>query len=88
MKIEFDLKTLPALPEKWTTPSEWPGKGVYIVDTEADTLYIVGGYSVAYLPGSVELGRKIESATGNAVPELLVLKLIAAASRAETLRGV
>ena len=40
MKIEFDVKTMPARPEKWTTASEWPGKGVYIVDTEADTMYI------------------------------------------------
>lgn len=88
MKIEFDVKMLPALPEKWVRPSEWPGMGVYIVDTEADTLYIVSSYGVAYVPDGVGLGRKIESATGDAVPELLVLKLIAAASRAETLRGV
>lgn len=86
MKIEFDLKELDNVPKDWPNDKNWPGNGAYVCKDEPTTLYIVGNYSVSYVMNAFEVCRKIESPSGDAIPEALVLRLIAAAARAEVLK--
>lgn len=87
MKYVIEIKELDVRPDEWTRSSEWPGEGIY--SCRGDTsLYSVHKWGVDYVAFQDNfIVRPItDKEFSPAVTELLFLKAIAAASRAEVLK--
>lgn len=87
MKYIIEIKEIDVRPEDWTTSSAWPGQGVY--SCKGDTsLYSVHKWGVDYISqhDNFIIRAVTDEELSPAVTELLLLKAIAAASRAEVLK--
>lgn len=83
MKMQFEVSEC-ALPEDWVTPKKWPKPGVYRVPSEEGRLYVIGDWGVDVI-FHIQHFTEVED-QGESVSEALLLKAIAAASRAEVLK--
>ena len=86
MKYVIEIIEVPTCPTDWTIKSNWPGPGIYKAKTEGHCLYQVYEHGVNYIAQPDELLRTPYKDQGEAVSESLLLKAIAAASRAEVLK--
>lgn len=87
MKYIIEIEALEKRPEDWTTASEWPHNGIF--SCKGDTsLYHVYDYGVNYISYKDEFVKRsiTDEELVPQVTELLLLKAIAAASRAEVLK--
>lgn len=85
MKFVVEIIELDTRPSEWTTKSEWPGEGVYMVKGDT-SLYAVNKYGVDYISYGDAFTHTPYIQPEEQVSESLLLKAIAAASRAENLR--
>jgi len=89
MKYVITIKQVDEQPKDWTSKDAWPGPGIYAVKSDKHALYHISetGYSVDYIPYGEMFVSEPFNDPGEQVSESLLLKAIAAASRAETLKG-
>lgn len=85
MKFVIEVIQLDTRPEDWTTKTSWPGEGVYQVKNDT-SLYAVNKYGVDYISYGEAMTATPYIKPEEQVSESLLLKAIAAASRAENLR--
>jgi hypothetical protein len=92
MKPEYahiQILSIDKRPDDWTTPTAWPEQGLYRVKTDgSDWITLVTSDSVNILYQGLPKGTVINElpGTGDGITESLLLKAIAAASRAEVLK--
>lgn len=86
MKYIIDVKEIEAAPTDWVSKESWPGLGLYRPKTETFSMYYVSENGVSCLSYPDELLKTPYKEQGEAVSESLLLKAIAAASRAEVLK--
>ena len=87
MKYVIEIKELDVRPEDWTTPGNWPHQGIFVVKGDT-SLYHVYSYGVNYISYQDDFTKRpiTDDELSPAVTESLLLKAIAAASRAEVLK--
>ena len=87
-KYIIEVDEVETCPEGWATPSSWPVIGRnYTVKDEPNYVYVVCQTSVAIIyDKSVLLSYPAPETVEGQVSENLLLRAIAAASRAETLK--
>lgn len=85
-KYTIEIIEVSECPTDWTQKSGWPGPGIYKVKGEDRAIYHVQEHGINYIsfPDAFMMYPHVD--TGEAVSESLLLKAIAAASRAETLK--
>lgn len=85
----IEIKEVDKPPENWTRQDGWPGPGLYRAKNGDHYLYMVTPGNVAILYDGLPEGSVINDQSGacEGITETLLLKAIAAASRAEVLRG-
>jgi hypothetical protein len=86
-KYVIEVTELDSRPDDWTSKDKWPGEGLYICKGDT-SMYSVGEYSVDYI-GTARplLVRPVtDEQLNHPITETLLLKAIAAASRAEVLK--
>ena len=88
MKYIIEIKELDRAPEDWNKRSSWPAVGLYTVKNESYSLYHVSdkSESVGYISFPDYFKQTPYEDKGESVSEALLLKAIAAASRAEVLK--
>jgi hypothetical protein len=86
MKYIIEVKELDSAPKEFTNKDLWPGPGLYKVKDENYSLYHVHATGVNYLSCPDDLLTTPYQDRGEAVSESLLLRAIAAASRAEVLK--
>lgn len=86
MKFIIEITELEKIPENWTDKTAWPGMGTYKVKTEPKYIYHVYEYGVNYIAQADDILNYPYKDPGESVSEALLLKAIAAASRAEVLK--
>lgn len=82
----IDIQEVDAQPADWTTSNAWPGNGFYIVKGQAHSLYQVHDSGVNFIYPAEAFTAQAFKNPGESVSESLLLKAIAAASRAEVLK--
>lgn len=87
MKYVIEIKDIDLRPELWTDKNEWPGVGIYSVKNDT-SLYVVDKHVVNYIPyKDIFISRPItDEELSPGITESLLLRAIAAASRAQTLK--
>ena len=85
MKFVVEIIVFDTRPDDWTTKSSWPGEGVYMVKGDT-SLYAVNKYGVDYISFGEQFTHTPYIKPEEQVSESLLLKAIAAASRAEHLK--
>ena len=85
MKFIIEISEVDKCPDSWTSKDNWPGPGIYKAKTEGHCLYHVNEHGVNYLSFPEELMRTPYQDPGESVSEALLLKAIAAASKAKVL---
>lgn len=91
MKRQFahlEIKHIDKRPENWTSPAAWPAEGLYKIGDETGWIAMVAGEGVNLLYQGLPTGTLVNSHPGteDGINESLLLKAIAAASRAEVLK--
>lgn len=86
MKYVIEITEVATCPKEWTNKDNWPGPGIYQAKTESHCLYHVNAHGVNYISFPDEITRNPYQDKGDSVSESLLLKAIAAASRAEVLK--
>ena len=86
-KYVIEVETIDNRPDDWTNTIEWPHEGIFQVENDR-CLYEVGKYGVIYFgPAEMFLKKPMkEENISSPISEALLLKAIAAASRAEVLK--
>lgn len=84
MKFVITIKQ-DARPTDWTVASAWPGPGIYMPKDDG-SLYHVHKHGVDYIGWPDLFTAETFVDPGESVSESLLLKLVAAASRAEMLK--
>lgn len=87
MKYIIEIMELDVRPDDWTSKLNWPGDGIYACKDDS-SLYEVGEYGVTYISSKKPfMVRPVkENELSPQISESLLLKAIAAASRAERLK--
>lgn len=87
MKYIIEIMELDVRPDDWTSKSNWPGDGIYACKNDS-SLYEVGEYGVTYISWKKPfMARPVkENELSPQISESLLLKAIAAASLAQTLK--
>ena len=87
MKYVIEIKDIDVRPSDWTNKSEWPGVGIYSVKDDT-SLYVVDKYGVNYISyQDIFTTHPItDEELTPGITESLLLKAIAAASHAQTLK--
>ena len=87
MKYVIEIIHLDKRPDEWTKISEWPGMGIYSCKNDT-SLYHVYDYGVNYISYQDEFIKRpiTDEELSNPITEDLLLKVVAAASRAEKLK--
>lgn len=85
-KYVIEITTLNTRPDNWTSSDSWPGQGMYLCDD--GNLYSVTKQSVDYVFQSEPFMNHpiTDDQLNPPIPEALLLKAIAAASRGEVLK--
>jgi hypothetical protein len=88
MKYIVEIQHIDKLPDNWASKSDWPEMGIYWCKSEPNTLYHVYEYGVNYISSCQDfVKRKVtDEELSPVITEQLLLKAIAAASRAEKLK--
>jgi hypothetical protein len=88
--VHIEIQPIAKRPEDWTNPKSWPGTGLYAPAKDNGWLSLVTADGVNILYQGLPDGAVINDHPGipDGINETLLLKAIAAASRAETLKGV
>ena len=88
MKYIVEIKHIEKIPDGWSSRSDWPEMGISWCKDSPTTLYHVYEYGVNYISCCDEFVKRqaTEEELSPGVSELLLLKAIAAASRAERLK--
>ena len=86
MKYVIEITEVVKQPESWTSKDSWPAEGFYVVKGDRHALYQVYEHGVNYISYPEEILRNPYQDPGESVSESLLLKAIAAASRAEVLK--
>ena len=88
MKQQYiiEITEVEKCPENWTHKTAWPGMGLYKVKTDRRTIYHVYEDGVNYILQADDMLKNPYKDPGESVSEALLLKAIAAASRAEVLK--
>lgn len=84
----IEIKRIDQRPADWTNFSAWPGAGLYACDNDHGWLTMVTKDGIHILYAGLPEGGIINEHDGSppAIGEALLLKAIAAASRAEVLK--
>jgi hypothetical protein len=84
----IEIKPIAKRPDDWTNVSAWPGTGLYKPASDNGWLCLVTSDNVTILYTGLPEGSLVNSNPGNddGINERLLLKAIAAASRAEVLK--
>ena len=87
MKYVIEITELDKRPEDWTKVSAWPSQGIFTCKDDT-SMYHVYSYGVNYISYQDDFVKHpiTEQQLSPAISEDLLLKAIAAASRAETLK--
>ena len=87
MKYVIEITHLDQRPDEWTSKSNWPGNGIYACKDDT-SLYYVYEYGVCYISYQDEFMKQpiTDAELSKPITEDLLLRAIAAASRAETLK--
>lgn len=85
-KYTIEVTEVLECPIEWVQKSGWPGPGIYKVKGEDQALYHVQEHGVNYISFPDVFTAQPHKDAGESVSEMLLLKAIAAASRAETLK--
>jgi hypothetical protein len=86
MKYIIEIVEIDKRPENWTSAVEWPGPAMYVCKDDP-SMYHVMDYAVNYIgEKKAFMTRPVSDAELNPITEDLLLKAIAAASRAEKLK--
>jgi hypothetical protein len=87
MKYIIEITELDDRPEDWTVKTAWPKEGLFICKGDT-SLYHVYSYGVNYIAYKDDFVKQpiTEQQLTSSISEELFLKVIAAASRAETLK--
>lgn len=87
MKYIIEIIELDKRPEEWTDKTKWPGEGIYVCKGDS-SLYHVYDYGVNYISYQDDFVKRpvTDDELSNPITEDLLLKAIAAASRAEKLK--
>jgi hypothetical protein len=87
MEYIIEIVELDVRPDEWTNKLNWPGDGIYSCKDDT-SLYDVGEYGVSYIPWKKQfMVRPVkENELSPQISEPLLLKAIAAASLAQTLK--
>lgn len=86
LKFIIEITEVEKQPENWTSKDAWAGPGFYKVKGDGMALYRVYEYGVDYISQPERILMNPYKDPGEAVSETLLLKAIAAASRAEVLK--
>jgi hypothetical protein len=86
MKYVVEIKEIDKQPAEWSTRTSWPEAGFYMVKGEDFSLYYVYEHGVQYISYPRSFLNTPFKEQGESVSESLLLKAIAAASRAEVLK--
>ncbi len=88
MKYIVDIQHIDKVPDNWLTKSDWPEKGIFWCKDQPTTLYHVYEYGVNCIFYCDDFVKRqaTEEELSPGISELLLLKAIAAASRAEKLK--
>ena len=86
-KYIIEVTTIETRPMEWTDCNAWPDVGLYIIKNE-NAIYHVTEFTVDYIGQHQILTKNpiVDEHLSPPITELLFLKAIAAASRAETLK--
>lgn len=84
MKFILTITEIDTRPTDWTSASAWPGVGMYAIKGDT-SLYCINKYGVDYISNRDTLLLEPHTDPGELVSESLLLKAIAAASRAKVL---
>lgn len=87
-KKKYTIEIIEVLecPTEWVQKSGWPGPGIYKVKGDTTNMYHVHEHGVNYISFPDAFMAQPHVDAGESVSESLLLKAIAAASRAETLK--
>jgi len=85
MKFVIEIVEIEKCPDDWTTKANWPGEGIYRVKEETN-IYAVHSWGVSFIGNDEPFTKTPYIQPEEQVSESLLLKAIAAASRAENLR--
>jgi hypothetical protein len=85
----IEIKPLDKRPDDWTNAKAWPGQGLYLPANDNGWMSLVTADGVTILYQGLPDGAVINDhpGTSDGINETLLLKAIAAASRAEVLKG-
>jgi len=91
MQKEFahiEIKPIDKRPDGWTNVKAWPSQGLYRPANDNGWLTLVTADNVTILYSGVPTGSIVNNNPGhdNGINEALLLKIVAAASRAEALK--
>ncbi len=88
MKYIVEIEHVDKIPDNWVSKSDWPKSGIFWCKDQPTTLYHVYEYGVNYISSCDEFVKRqaTEEELSPGISELLLLKAIAAASRAEKLK--
>jgi len=86
MKYVIDVIEVEKCPENWTSKDSWPSNGFFKAKTESHCIYRVHAHGVDYISYPEDIFAAPYKDPGEAISETLLLKLVAAASRAEVLK--
>lgn len=86
MKYVVEIKEIDKPPAEWRTRSSWPEDGLYMAKKMDFSLYYVYEHGVQYISYPRSFLNTPFKEQGESVSESLLLKAIAAASRAEVLK--
>lgn len=83
LKYIIDIKELQTRPHNLAPKDAW---GFYKLKDDESCIYLVHKYGVSRIYGYEEIFNSTYRETGEQISETLLLKLVAAASRAEVLK--
>lgn len=86
MKFVIEVIEVEKCPADWVRKESWPAPGIYKAKDESYSMYHVHESGVDYISHPSSLLKTPYADPGEAVSEILLLKAIAAASRAEVLK--
>lgn len=88
MKYIVEIEHVDKIPDNWASKSDWPKDGIFWCKNQPTTLYHVYEYGVNYISCCDDFVKRqaTEEELSPGISELLLLKAIAAASRAERLK--
>lgn len=86
LKCIIEITEVQTRPDNWASKDGWDGPGFYKVKDDNSCIYRVYEYGVDYISQPEHILNNPYKDPGEQISETLLLKLVAAASRAEVLK--